>query len=74
MADILNRTEAGVERDILGQIGVRDPEVGESVRNLSFVFDEMRRLTDREIQTLLREVDQKDLVVALKSASDELKE
>jgi len=44
------------------------------VRNLSFVFDEMRRLTDREIQTLLREVDQKDLVVALKSASDELKE
>ncbi len=74
LADILNRTEAGVERDILGHIGARDPEAGESVRNLSFVFDEMCRLTDREIQTWMREVDQKDLVVALKGASDELKD
>ena len=74
VADILNRIEAGVERDILGRIDARDPEAGESVRNLSFAFDEMRRLTDREIQTWMREVDQKDLVVALKGASDELKD
>ena len=55
------------------QIDARDSEVGASVHNLIFVFDEMCRLTDREIQTLLREVDQKDLVIALKGASDELK-
>ena len=73
VADILNRTEAGVERDISLQIDARDSEVGASVRNLIFAFDEMCRLTDREIQTLLREVDQKDLVIALKGASDELK-
>ena len=73
MADILNRTEAGVERDIFLQIDARDLEVGASVRNLIFAFDEMCRLTDREIQTLSREVDQKDLVIALKGASDELK-
>ena len=73
VADILNRTEAGVERDIFFQFDARDSEVGATVRNLIFVFDEMCRLTDREIQTLLREVDQKDLVIALKGASDELK-
>ena len=43
-------------------------------RNLMFVFDDISKLTDREIQTLMREVDQKDLVVALKSASEELKD
>jgi len=37
-------------------------------------FNDIVRLTDREIQTLMREVDQKDLVVALKAASDELKD
>tara|TARA_Y100001968_G_scaffold67972_1_gene58985 strand:+ start:75 stop:425 length:351 start_codon:yes stop_codon:yes gene_type:complete len=52
----------------------QDPEVAESVRNLMFVFEDISKLTDREIQTLMREVDQKDLVVALKSASDEMKE
>jgi flagellar motor switch protein FliG len=52
----------------------QDPEVAESVRNLMFVFDDISKLTDREIQTLMREVDQKDLVVALKSASEELKD
>ena len=44
------------------------------MRNLIFVFDEIRKLTDREIQILMREIDQKDLVVALKGTSDEFKE
>jgi flagellar motor switch protein FliG len=51
----------------------QDPEVAESVRNLMFTFADIVKLSDREIQTLLREVDQKDLVVALKAAEDELK-
>ena len=50
------------------------PGVAESVRNLMFVFEDILKLTDREIQILMREVDQKDLVVALKGASDEMKE
>jgi flagellar motor switch protein FliG len=44
------------------------------VRNMMFVFEDLITLTDREIQILLREVDQKDLVMALKAASEELKE
>ena len=51
-----------------------DPEVAESVRNLMFVFNDIGRLTDREIQILMREVDQKDLVIALKTATEELRD
>ncbi len=74
VADILNLTGSSVEKNVLDQMDAQDPEVAESVRNLMFVFGDIAKLTDREIQTLMREVDQKDLVVALKSASDELKD
>jgi flagellar motor switch protein FliG len=73
VADILNLTGSSVEKNVLDQMDAQDPEVAEAVRNLMFVFDDISKLTDREIQTLLREVDQKDLVVALKASSDELK-
>ncbi len=74
VADILNLTGSSVEKSVLDQMDAQDPEIAEAVRNLMFVFADIVKLTDREIQTLLREVDQKDLVVALKSADDELKD
>ena len=74
VADILNLTGSSVEKNVLDNIDAQDPEVAEPVRNPMFVFDDISKLTDREIQTLMREVDQKDLVVALKSASEEMKE
>ena len=74
VADMLNLTGSSVEKNVLDQMDGQDPEVAESVRNLMFVFDDISKLTDREIQTLMREVDQKDLVVALKSSTEELKD
>jgi flagellar motor switch protein FliG len=74
VADMLNLTGSSVEKNVLDQMDGQDPEVAESVRNLMFVFDDISKLTDREIQTLMREVDQKDLVVALKASTDELKD
>ena len=74
VADILNITGSTVEKNVLERMDGQDPEVAESVRNLMFVFEDIVKLTDREIQTVLGEVDQKDLVVAMKSASEELKE
>ena len=74
VADMLNLTGSSVEKNVLDQMDGQDPEVAGSVRNLIFVFDDISRLTDREIQTLMREVDQKDLVVALKASTDELKD
>ena len=74
VADILNLTGSSVEKNVLDNMDAQDPEVAESVRNLMFVFGDIAKLTDRELQILLREVDQKDLVVALKAAEDELKD
>jgi len=74
VADILNLTGSSVEKNVLDNMDGQDPEVAESVRNLMFVFEDISKLSDREIQAVMKEVDQKDLVVALKSASDEMKE
>ena len=74
VADILNLTGSTVEKNVLDNMDAQDPEVSESVRNLMFVFDDIAKLTDRELQVLMREVDQADLVIALKSASDEMKD
>ena len=74
VADMLNLTGSSVEKNVLDKMDGQDPEVAESVRNLMFVFDDIKNLTDRELQTVLREVDQKDLVIALKTASEELKD
>jgi len=74
VADILNLTGSSVEKNILDQMDATDPEVAEGVRNLMFVFNDLVKLTDREIQVILKEVEQKDLVIALKAAEDELKD
>ena len=74
VADMLNLTGSSVEKNVLDNMDGMDPEVAEAVRNLMFVFDDIAKLTDRELQILLRDVDQKDLVIALKGADDELKE
>lgn len=74
VADILNLTGGSVEKNVLDRLDAQDPEVAEFVRNQMFVFEDIQKLTDREIQTVLREVEQKDLVIALKAASDEVKD
>ncbi len=74
VADILNLTGSSTEKNVLDQMDAQDPEVAEAVRNLMFVFADIAKLTDRELQILLREVDQKDLVIALKGSEDELKD
>ena len=72
VADILNLTGSSVEKSVLDIMDGTDPEVAEEVRNLMFVFSDLVKLTDKEIQTLMREVEQKDLTIALKAADEEL--
>jgi flagellar motor switch protein FliG len=74
MAGILNRAGTGAERKMLEQLQAQNPQVAELVRNLMFGFGDLVRMSDRDIQVLLREVDQKDLVLALKGAGKELTE
>lgn len=73
VADMLNLTGSTTEKNVLDQMDGHAPEVAETVRNLMFVFEDITKMTDRELQALMRVVDQKDLVVALKAASEELK-
>lgn len=74
VADILNLTGSTVEKNVLERMDGSDPEIAEQVRNMMFVFGDLVKLTDRELQVLLKEVEQKDLVVALKAAEEELKD
>ncbi|MBT6147233.1 MAG: flagellar motor switch protein FliG, partial [Gemmatimonadetes bacterium] len=74
VADILNLTGGTVEKNVLDRLDAQDPEVAEFVRNQMFVFEDIHKLTDREIQTVLREVEQNDIVIALKAASEEVKD
>jgi flagellar motor switch protein FliG len=74
VADMLNLTGSSVEKNVLERMDGTNPEVAENVCNMMFVFDELVKLTDRELQVLLKEVEQKDLVVALKGAEEELKD
>ena len=63
-----------VRNEILHKIRHPSPPLVAQAPSQDFSFEDIAQLTDREIQMLLREVDQKDLVMALKGASDTLKE
>jgi flagellar motor switch protein FliG len=51
-----------------------DPEITYEVKRLMFIFDEIINISDKDIQKILREVDRKDLALALKISEDKLKE
>lgn len=74
LADIINLAGTGMEKKILSQLEAQDPKVAESVRDLMFTFDDLVKLTDRELQVLLCEVEHQDLAVALKNANEAVKE
>ncbi len=74
VAEILNSTSRTVERAILDALRERDAELASSIKALMFTFDDLVHISDRDMQRLLTEVDQKDIALALKAASNELKE
>lgn len=74
LADILNRSDRTTEKIILDEMEMREPEIAFRVRELMFVFEDVIHLQDRDIQRVLREVETKDLALALKGAPDEVKE
>jgi len=74
VVQILNRVDRSTEKTILETLEVQDPELAEEIKKLMFVFEDVIHLDDRSIQQVLREVDQKDLALALKGSSEEVKE
>jgi flagellar motor switch protein FliG len=73
VAEVLNLVAPSLEKAIMKGVEERDPALSEQIRNLMFVFEDIVSLDDRSLQRLLREVDVKELALALKSASNELK-
>ena len=72
LAAILNAANRSTERNILEHLGNENDEVANEVRSLLFVFEDILKLDDRSIQMVLREVDSKDLGLAMRGASTEV--
>ncbi|HEB84418.1 MAG TPA: flagellar motor switch protein FliG [Bacteroidetes bacterium] len=72
-ADVLNLVGQRFEKNILAGIAKEDPDLASEIKNLMFVFEDIINLDDRSIQKVLREVDNKELAMALKASSEELK-
>lgn len=73
-ANILNYMDSATESEILDSIKEVDGELAETIEELMFVFDNLADVDDRGMQALLREVSTEDLVLALKGATDAVKE
>jgi flagellar motor switch protein FliG len=73
LVDILNRSDRGTERLILEGLEAKDAELAEEVRSRMFVFEDITTLDDRSVQMVLRELDAKQLAVALKGVRDDVR-
>lgn len=74
VVEIITRVDRGTEKAILESLEVEDPELAEDIRKKMFVFEDIVLLDDRSIQQVVREIDNNDWALALKAASDEVKE
>ncbi|MDR1874039.1 MAG: flagellar motor switch protein FliG [Synergistaceae bacterium] len=70
---IINSADRGTERNIMEYLEENDPELAEEIKKRLFVFEDIIRLDDRSLQRVLREVEMKELGLALKGATEELR-
>ena len=73
-AEIMNNLESSVEIELMDSIKEVDEDLGAIIQDLMFVFDNLKAVDDRGIQSLMREVSSEVLILALKGSDDELKE
>ena len=69
IADVMNHVDRSTERDIFDELNMKNPQLAEDVRKLMFVFEDIAYLDPLSVQRFLREIDSKDLSVALKVAN-----
>ena len=72
VVDILNTVDRSTEKHIMETLEIDEPELADEIRKKMFVFEDILLLDDRAIQRVLREVDNSDLAIALKSANEEV--
>lgn len=74
VVDILNSVDRGTEKNIMEQLDRMDTELSEEIRKRMFVFEDIVTLDNRSIQRIIREIDNSQWAIALKGASEEVKE
>jgi flagellar motor switch protein FliG len=73
IVDILNAADRGTERRVLEELEVENSDLVDEIRRKMFVFEDIIKLDRRAIQRVLKEVENADLTVALKNATEELR-
>jgi len=73
-AEIMNNLDSSIENELMESIKEVDEDLGNTISDLMFVFDNLKSVDDRGIQTLLREVSSDMLILALKAADSELQD
>jgi flagellar motor switch protein FliG len=71
---ILNGVDRGTERTILDSLEIQDPELAEEIKKRMFVFEDIVNIDNRSIQRIIRDIENADLQLALKVASEEVRE
>ncbi len=74
VAEILNAVDRATEEEVLAEIEEDSAQMAEDIRNLMFVFEDIKGLDDRSVREILKETSNEELTLALRGASDELKE
>ncbi|EFL50167.1 flagellar motor switch protein FliG [Solidesulfovibrio fructosivorans JJ]] len=74
VAEILNAVDRATEEEVLSEIEEESAQMAEDIRNLMFVFEDIKGLDDRAIRELLKEVSNEELTQALKGASEDLRD
>jgi len=74
VAEILNVIDRATERSLLENLAQEDAELVDEIRRLMFVFDDIAKLSDRDMQAMLKNVESAQWAMALKGASEELKD
>jgi flagellar motor switch protein FliG len=74
IVQILNGVDRGTERTILDSLEIQDPELAEEIKKRMFVFEDIVNLDNRSIQRIIRDIENADLQLALKVASEEVRD
>jgi len=74
VSEIINRMGRVESKSLIDSIAEHNPDLASQIRDMMFVFEDILKLNDSDIQELLKHIDKKDLIMALKGSSEELKE
>ena len=74
VAEMLNLADRSTEKSIMESLEAQDPDLVEDIRRLMFIFEDIMLVNDKGIQMVLKEIENEDLALALKTASGELRD